>query len=618
MLCYSRMFRGNGLFVCCFWRFYNLTLTVDALSSHYSIVEYYNDFKKERYSYMRKNMMTKKECKKLNKAKDFYIDILKNNKLKFFILFMLILVTSFTGIGVAYVYMKVIDCITYDKFNRIIIAALFYFFINIINYFLGVLVTCISQKISNDIDINIRERIFSAILYQDGEIIAHTDSSEYISMLTTDASKISGFFGSIVFPSVMSITHIISMVVFLFIIQWRILAIVALIQPILYIIQVKMKRRMRIISERTRTATVMYVRTIKENTANLFKIKILGKNELFKESFSTHLKEMKNSELISSVTGEINNSLLSAIDLIPLVLILLIGGYEVSTKATSIGALMLYIQYYEGLFSPIREIMETVFNIESYKPSINRVILLLERTTINKKYVSVKNYDTIRFSKVNFRYPNEEKILNNFDLTLRKGQTYGIFGESGCGKSTLCRLILGLWSVDSGKILIGGENIDEIDKEELYKNITYLSQDSFLFNDSIYNNISMGDNLSEDEFYDIMKKVNLDDMIHKLDNGKESIVGDNGILLSGGQKKRIELARLLIHKTPVLILDEPTNGLDNENSFEIISIFMKEFKDSLVIIISHQPEIVDMCDNVLDFKNRRWIKRNGKTCRCHN
>ena len=567
---------------------------------------------------MRKNIKTEKKRKKLSKAKEFYIDILKNNKLKFFILLVLILVTSFTGIGVAYVYMKVIDCITNDKFNRILIAVLFYFFINIINYFFGVLVTCINKKINNDIDINIRERIFAAILNQDGEKIANTDSSEYISMLTTDASKISGFFGSIIFPAVMSLTHIISMVVFLFMIQWRILAIVALVQPVLYIIQVVMKRRMKKISERSRTATVMYVKTIKEHTTNLFKIKMLGKKELFKDSFSKRLNEMKSSELISSVTTEVNNSLISAVDLIPLVLILLIGGYEVSSKSTSIGVLMLYIQYYEGLFSPIREVMETVFSIETYKPSIDRIITLLESTKEDKELVSVNNYDTIRFKKVNFRYPNKDNIFENFDLTLKKGQTYGIFGESGCGKSTLCRLVLGLWSVDSGKILIGGENIDDIDKEELYRNVTYLSQDSFLFNDSIYNNVSMGDDISEDEFYDIIKKVNLDDMIQKLENGKESIVGDNGILLSGGQKKRIELARLLIHKTPVLILDEPTTGLDNENSYEIMSIFMKEFSDSLVIIISHQSEIVDMCDNVLDLKKRRWIKRNEKACRSNN
>lgn len=553
--------------------------------------------------------MPVKHKTKKNSTRDFYIDIISKNRLRIFVVLVLMALSSLAGTGMAYVYMKVIDCITAEPFSRIVLAVLLYLAVSILNSGFGVIVSFIAKKTSNQIDIGIKKRVFSMILKQDGEDIAQTDSAEYINILTTDATKTSELLGSVMFPAALSIIRIVTMTVFLLIIQWQILAVVALIQPLLIIVQKQMKQRMQTIAQKNRSATVSFIRTVKEYTANLFRIKMLGKNEMFQDNFSSKLEDMKRNELSAQLTSELSSSFLGLVNILPIIAIMLIGGYEITKGAATIGALVVYIQYYQGLFAPINDVMSVLLSIETYKPSIKRIISLLERENSMSGSLENGSYDSIRFKHVDFGYPEKKQLFHNLNLTLKKGESYGIFGESGCGKSTLCRLILGLWQCSGGEILIGGQNVKEINKDELYRNVTYLSQESFLFNESIYNNVVMGDALSDQEFDDVMKKVNLYDMVSQLPDGKDSIAGDNGVLLSGGQKKRIELARLLIHKSPILILDEPTTGLDDENAAEIMRIFMREFQNSLIIIISHQMEIVEMCGNIFDMKTRKWIRK---------
>lgn len=533
----------------------------------------------------------------------FYLKIFKDNWFKFVSLLIIMLMSTGISIGMASLYMILVDNITAGIFNNVLLLGIAYFLVNCINYAASTFSTYYNQKICNHIDIKIKNEIFNVLLKQDGNKVSNTDSAEYTSLMMNDSNKVSELINSLIFPATLGIFRVIGMVIFLAIVQWKILIMVVIVQPIMFITQKKIKERMGKYSEDNRENIVGFFNAIKEYTSNLFKIIILGKNEYFKSEFNEKLVRSKNSELKMLILDSFNEGLVGVINIAPMIILLIYGGYQVSVGEMTVGAVLLYVQYYQSLFSPLTAIFETIISFESFKPSIKKVIEVLSTKPNGGDIKNISENSAISVQNVSFGYSSERKILENVNLNFDFGKTYGIYGESGCGKSTLCSLILGFWQPTSGNIKLGDVNINEINQEILFRNITYLSQDSYLLNESIYNNVVLGEDCSKDKFYEIMEKVNLLDFILDLPEKENTIVGDNGVLLSGGQKKRIELARVLFNKTPILILDEPTTGLDDKNAIDIMQTFMKEYANSIIIIISHQMEIVEMCDHIYDVKN---------------
>ena len=254
---------------------------------------------------------------------------------------------------------------------------------------------------------------------------------------------------------------------------------------------------------------------------------------------------------------------------------------------------MLYVQYYSGLLSPFGVILQNIFDYVSVRPSLKKIIdyLHVEDVATGKKMDGT----FITYKDVDFAY-DEKEILKNVNLKLNLGDTYGVFGESGSGKSTFCKLLVGFLEPTNGNIIYGSVDSKDVDKNELFNQVCYISQEGYLLNDTIYNNITLGQECDKNTFEQILRKVNLFHFVNELPEKENTIVGDNGALISGGQKKRIILARAILNKAPIVILDEPTTGLDEKNAKEVVRNLMDEFSKSLVVVISHQMDIIELCN----------------------
>lgn len=527
-------------------------------------------------------------------------------KYKYEFIFCLLLMLISTGINVltANVYMVSINKITDGIFKEAVIFLIIYLLFTILYSSLTAYLTYYNVKITNKISVNIKNRILNIVLTQKGDKLFKTDSSEYTSLLLNDSSKVSGLINDIVFPSVLGILKVIGMIIFLAIIEWKLLIIVVIVQPIIYFLQNIMRKKMEYTANELRKNYVGFIEAIKDYTSNLFEVITMGINEYFRKSFNLKLEKQNKSELKINLIISVNEIILNLVTSLPIVLLLIVGGYEVSIGKLTIGALLLYIQYYGSLFSPFQQIYEAIFEYENYKPSIKKVLELLEKEEIeNTNYKNING--NLEINNLSFAYIENKYVLKGINAKFEFGKVYGIYGESGCGKSTLSKLILGFWDIESGSISIGGVNINDIDKSTLRKYITYISQDSYLLNDSIYENIVFDRECSKEKFDDILKKVNIYNTVQKLPMKEKTIVGDNGAMLSGGQKKRIALARALLKKTPIIILDEPTSELDNENSINIIKQLINDFSESILIIISHQKEIINLCDVKYEIKDKK-------------
>ena len=253
-------------------------------------------------------------------------------------------------------------------------------------------------------------------------------------------------------------------------------------------------------------------------------------------------------------------------------------------------------------FGPVVAISNLSNNLFHTIAAGNRVLDLLEEEPAVEEVNGndVTEFADMKLKNVSFSY-DEEVILEDFNMDIKRNKIIGIYGKSGCGKSTLLKLLMRFWEVDNGSITIGGKNINEINTSDLRKMQSFVTQDTYLFNDTIANNIGIAkENATMEEIIAAAKKASIHDFIMSLPNGYDSKVGELGGNLSGGEKQRIGIARAFLHDAPMILLDEPTSNLDSLNEGIILKSLMESKENKTIIIVSHRKSTMNIADVVLD------------------
>lgn len=259
-------------------------------------------------------------------------------------------------------------------------------------------------------------------------------------------------------------------------------------------------------------------------------------------------------------------------------------------------------------FGPVTALSNLANNLFHTLASGNRVLDILEEEPvvyeiINKKDVS---FEGLNCENVNFSY-DKEQILKDVSLDIPKNKIVGIQGKSGSGKSTLLKLLMRFWDVNGGEIKISNENIKNINTSSLRDMESYVTQSTYLFNDTIKNNIKIAkENATMEEIIEASKKASLHEFIEKLPKGYETNVGELGDSLSGGEKQRIGIARAFLHNGPLILLDEPTSNLDSLNEGIILKSLKEECKDKTVVLVSHRKSTMNITDILYKMKEGRF------------
>ncbi len=213
--------------------------------------------------------------------------------------------------------------------------------------------------------------------------------------------------------------------------------------------------------------------------------------------------------------------------------------------------------------------------------------------------MEVENAD-IRISDVTFTYPKDEKpILQNFSLEIRKNTIHGILGRSGCGKSTLLKLLMRFYETDAGSVCYGIHNVNEIDTKKLRNYISYVTQETFLFQDTIENNIKVAkEDATREEVIKAAKKASIHEFITSLPEGYDTKLAELGDSVSGGERQRIGIARAFLHEANMILLDEPTSNIDSLNEGIILKSLLEEREDKTIILVSHRKSTMSIVDEV--------------------
>ena len=360
------------------------------------------------------------------------------------------------------------------------------------------------------------------------------------------------------------------------------------------------------------------LKNLKESFGAIRDIKILGKElnflEIFKKSNSAENQYKRKNSFVADLP-KIWFELLIVIVMVFMV-IYLTGSVE--ENISIIPFLGVYALAAYRLVPSITRISNYVQNMNNALPAaepyiandsrIQNTIISDQKNSINKE--EIKFSSEINLKDVDYTFPNtNEKILNNLNIKIKKGQTIGIHGSSGAGKTTLINIIMGLLKSDKGEILV--------DNQSIYKNlknwqkiISYIPQNVFLLDDTIINNVALGEkkeNIDMKSFENSLKVSRIFDFVYSLPKNINSNCGELGDKLSGGQKQRIGISRALYRNSDVLIFDEFTNFLDKQNEEEILED-IKNMSGKTKILISHNLKVFKYCDEVYELKNKTLIR----------
>jgi ABC-type multidrug transport system fused ATPase/permease subunit len=342
-------------------------------------------------------------------------------------------------------------------------------------------------------------------------------------------------------------------------------------------------------------------------------IRALGAEELeyakLQEKQSNILKILLRYQILGAFSGSVP----TFYTVINTIVVFGYGGILVMKGSLTIGSLVAFSLYQGRVFTPLRGLMEGYLDMQKSKVAMNRVKEIMDvRPAFQKDGDIVLKEEALRgeiaFKKVHFAYEEEEPVLRGLSFHIPAGQVTAIVGPSGVGKSTICHLIMRLFDPDSGTITLDGNDLKKMRMGWLRDQIALVSQDTFLFHTTISENIRFSNpSASDADIVEASRAACIDEFIQTLPDAYETVIGDRGVRLSGGQKQRISIARSILSRPKILILDEATAFLDassEERLKETIRFLMKE---KTIIVVSHRLSTVQGAEKIIALEKGRLV-----------
>jgi len=293
-----------------------------------------------------------------------------------------------------------------------------------------------------------------------------------------------------------------------------------------------------------------------------------------------------------------------------LTLMILLGSYLLIGGELNLMTFVMFLIVGSRVFDPLTSALTNFAEFKFYALAGGRILNLMNEPEMTGNKDCAESGD-ISFENVSFGY-GKKIIIKNLSVIMKKGTLTALVGPSGSGKSTMMKLCARFYDPQKGRILFSGENIVEMDPELYMKHISMVFQDVYLFQDTIKNNIRFGNtNATDAEIIEATKQACCHDFINKLPNGYNTIVGEGGCTLSGGEKQRISIARAILKNAPIVLLDEATASLDPENEVEVQRAINKLIIGRTVIVIAHQLKTIKNADNIIVLENG-LLKEQGK------
>ena len=341
-------------------------------------------------------------------------------------------------------------------------------------------------------------------------------------------------------------------------------------------------------------------------------IRTFNQEEAEMEIFESDNENWFKHEWKSQFYSSLNGPLMNFISNLAYVVIAVLGAIFVIQKAIAVGDILAFFQYIKNFTQPIQQITRVMNLVQTAMAASERIFEFLEiGDEPNPSDVEIEKLnDSITFENVSFGYYENEKIIKDLSFDVKKGDKIAIIGETGAGKTTIVKLLMRFYDVDSGEIKVDGVNINEYDKNSLRSLIGMVLQDSWLFSDTIANNIRYGKlDATDEEVIDAAKQVRADDFIRQLSDGYDTVLNEDSDNISHGQKQLLTIARTILADKEILILDEATSSVDTRTEKLIQEAMDKLMENRTSFIIAHRLSTIKNADKIIVIENGEIIEQ---------
>jgi len=465
-----------------------------------------------------------------------------------------------------------------------------------------------ANKISLYIVGDFQKKFFEKIMKSNVELIEENGPANLISRINNDSNLIVQSIERVLNSLFKDGLTIIVLTGTMFYLNWKLALITLISLPFVIIPIYKIGKKINKISKESQIQLGFLTTILNQSFQNIQTIK------------SYQLEERETDNVNSEISRRINfmhnlfrmrYSILPIIEIIAgvsVAILIIYAGIQINNGSSTLGQLTAFITALLMLSEPIRSIgtLNAIYQeglaalLRKYKLYDDAIIIEENENAIEFNDIT-KN---IFFDNVSFQYSkSDRKILDNISFKIRKNTRNYIIGESGSGKTTIFKLLLRLYNTSSGKIFFDNTEIEKYKLASIRSNISSVFQNTLIFNDSLYNNINLNNQNIAINFESLMQDLNIDEFSDKLSKKFNTMIGIDGVSLSGGEMQRVAIARAIIKNSPILLLDEATNSLDSINELEINKTLDKYFEEKTVIIIAHKLSTIKNADNIIVLKD---------------
>lgn len=480
--------------------------------------------------------------------------------------------------------------------------------------FISLLQSWMFVHIHNAFYFSLISRGFQKLMRLKISYFTEKSSAEIIDNMRVDTSNAALITDQFLGFAIEYLFRIASSLVGLFVISWRLTLIVMLIVPVKCAIVSLFSKKTRKWTQERLEKLSDFTGWFSENVGGIKEIKLWGLYQKRWEEFQRRQQELLNLHQKESLLESVNNSIEAALSWGVTGLLYILGGMQIIEGRLSLGGVFAFISYSGYVTNPIMALLNLRIFFSTIIPSAKRLfqIFELEEEPDAGKLKMDQAYGAqIEYRKVSYAYENGRSVLKGVDIKIAQGEKIAIVGENGSGKTTFLNLLLRFLEPQDGEITVNGININEIEADSYRELFAVVDQAPYLFSKTVRENIDLDSRTDQEAFLKACEKSGADKFIAKLPKKEDSVIGQNGSMLSGGERKKIAVARAMAKEAPIIVLDEATAGYDGESDAQLHDFLIHQTEGKTLIVITHNREHLEGMDRVYCLENGKCLVMKG-------
>ena len=492
-----------------------------------------------------------------------------------------------------------------------VLVVLFILVRGITNYLASYCLAWVSGKVV----MTLRRNIFQHLMYMPVNYFDQNPVGRSLSRVTYDTEMVANSSSHVLVTIVREGVYLISLFVVMIYTSWQLSVVLFVLAPIIGALIAIVSRRFRQLSRNIQSSMGDLTVTTEQMLKGHKEVISFGGQQVEKERFERVSNDMRLKGMKVISADGISDGLVQLIASFALSAVLYLSTVKgLDIEDLTAGSFTVVFSSMMAMLRPLKSLTNVNSQFQRGMAACQTLFEFLDLPTEEDKgKVEIERAKgNVEFKNVSFTYEGKEKpALNQVSFSIPKGKTVALVGRSGSGKSTIANLLTRFYNVDSGEILLDGVNIQDYTLANLREQCSIVSQQVHLFNDTIANNIAYAatDKFSREEIIQAAKAAHAMEFIEKLDDGLDTVIGENGASLSGGQRQRLAIARALLRNSPVLVLDEATSALDTESERAIQSALAELQKDKTVLVIAHRLSTIEKADEILVVDQGKIVER---------